>query len=189
MRSTLLLLFLLTPLSAHAQENVWQHVSPSYNQPVLETQTTLPIARQLAIARLIQHCCASDLNTQPGSTAADVAQCLTFQAIPLAPKQNVLLVWGCYRAGTGGGGPNWLVRFRGAVPVPLASSNNGFSGWLYSIQPTMTHGYHDLVLGWHMGAFETDLTYFQFNGSTYVPVSKAQDLCNSDQCRIHPEPK
>ncbi|HTV82645.1 MAG TPA: hypothetical protein VME18_08340 [Acidobacteriaceae bacterium] len=186
MRPTLLLLLLLPSLSAHAQPDVWQRVSTNYREPVLETVTNLPMARQIAVAQLIERCCDLDLDAKPGSTPVDIAQCLTFQAVPLASKQDVLFVWGCYQAVTGGGGPNWLVRFRGGMPILLASPNDDFSGWLHSIQSSVTNGYHDLLLGWHMGASETDLTYFQFNGRSYVPVSKAERLCNGDQCRIHP---
>jgi hypothetical protein len=187
MRPILLLILLLPSLAAQKSPNLWRQVNPRYNQPVLESLNTLPIARQLAVARLIQRCCASDLSVQSASTPSAIAQCLTFQQIPLAPNQDLMLVSGCWQGGTGGGGPMWLVRFRNGVPILLATSNNGFYGWLYSIQPTMTHGYHDLVLGWHMSAFETDLTYFQFNGSSYVPVGKAEDLCpTQDACAIHP---
>jgi hypothetical protein len=70
----------------------------------------------------------------------------------------------------------WLIRFDGDEPVLLASPEEDFNGWLYSIQPSMTHGYYDLVLGWHMSAFSYGLTYFRFDGKSYVVVGTANDI-------------
>jgi hypothetical protein len=70
--------------------------------------------------------------------------------------------------------------------VLLASPDNDFNGWLYSIQPSISHGYHDLVLGWHMGASDTILTFFQFDGESYNSVSRAENLCDDKGCRIDP---
>lgn len=191
MRSILLLLLLLAPQAAPQPPNLWRDVNPRYDPPQLETVTALPRSRQLAVARLILRCCASDLN--PGNSASEIAQCLTFQSIPLKPPQTIFLVLAgppCFQSGTGGGGPMWLVRFRNGEPILLATSKNGFYGWLYSIQPPVANGYHDLVLGWHMSAFETDLTYFQFNGISYVPIARAEDLCPMQApCAIHPDSK
>jgi len=101
-----------------------------------------------------------------------------FEEIPLAANHRVLLVQagrGCARGGQGANGAMWLIRFDGEVPVLLASPEGDFNGWLYSIQPTLSHGYHDLVLGWHMGADNYNLTYFRFDGKSYVVVGRANE--------------
>jgi len=80
----------------------------------------------------------------------------------------------------------WLIRLDENEPVLLASPDDEFNGSLYSIQPTSSHGYHDLVLGWHMGACYTILTFFQFDGKSYNSVSKAAELCDGKGYRIDP---
>ena len=69
----------------------------------------------------------------------------------------------------------WLIRLDGDVPVLLASPEGDFNGWLFSIQSSMSHGYRDLVLGWHMGAGNYGLTYFRFDGKSYVSIGTATD--------------
>jgi hypothetical protein len=176
------------PLVAQAQPDVWKQVNPLYDGPRL--QSALPSkVQQLAIARLILHCCGSTIEETWGSRLADVVRCMAFEEIPLAAKRNVLLIsnngFKFPINGTGGGGAIWLVRLSGDVPTLLASPEDDFYGWLYSVQPSISHGYHDLVLGWHMSAGQAMLTYFQFNGKSYVSVSRAIDLCDQG-CRIDP---
>ena len=55
----------------------------------------------------------------------------------------------------------------------MASPQRGFNGWLYAIQKSASHGYRDIVLGWHMGADEAVLTYFRFDGKSYVAIGSA----------------
>jgi hypothetical protein len=187
MCSAILLLLMLPPLVAQTRPDVWKQVNPDTDGPRLQSARVSKV-QQTAIARLILHCCEESFEGTQGTTLANIIQCLDFQEIPLASKQNVLLVseegLGCFQGGTGGGGPIWLVRLGGDVPILLTEDD--FYGSLYSTQPSMTHGYHDLVLGWHMGAGETILTYFQFNGRSYVSVSRAADLCDGERCRIDP---
>jgi hypothetical protein len=184
MRSAILLLLMLPPLVAQTQPDVWKRVDPRYNGPQLQS-ATLSNVQQRAIAQLILHCCKEDL----GGTPTDVLRCLNFQEIPLS-KGNILLLnedgTECANAGTGGGGAMWLVRLDGDVPILLASPQDDFNGWIYSIQPSVSHGYRDLVLGWHMGAGMATLTYFQYNGKSYVSVSRAVNLCDRKGCRIDP---
>ena len=37
----------------------------------------------------------------------------------------------------------------------------------FTIQPTVTNGWHDIVLGMHGSAFETQLTLYKFDGTEY----------------------
>ncbi len=183
MRLAIFLLLMLPCLVAQPQTDVWGRVSPIYNGPQLNS-ATLTSAQQRAIARLIVKCCESSLDATQGRTLTGIIRCLSFQDAPLAPKQKVLLISGCFHGGSGGGGPIWLVRMAGGVPILLASPEAEFNGWIYSIQPSVSHGYHDLVLGWHMSAEEAILTYFQFDGTSYISVSRAADLCVEGNCRI-----
>lgn len=70
----------------------------------------------------------------------------------------------------------WLIRFDGTVPFILASPAKRFGGWLYSIQPTTSHGYRDIVLGGHLAADDTSLAYFRFDGKSYTAIGHAEDI-------------
>jgi hypothetical protein len=180
------MLFFLPTLAAQTQPDVWKQVNPVYHGSRLSS-ATLSEAQQRAIALLILQCCGLPSYDLPESKPDRLLRCLIFENIPLTPKQQVVLIeegGQCPHGGTGGGGDLWLVRFDGNIPTLLASPEDDFSGWLYSVQPTATHNYYDLVLGWHMGAGEAILTYFQFNGRSYVSVSRAADLCDQNGCRI-----
>ncbi len=97
---------------------------------------------------------------------------------------------GCARNGQGSNGAMWLVVWRDGQPQVIASPGADFNGWLYDIQPQSHHGFHDIVLGWHMGYAEIDLTYFTFDGTRYKAVSYAT-LQNDDAGggKIVPHPK
>jgi hypothetical protein len=97
---------------------------------------------------------------------------------------------GCGRGGQGSNGAMWIVRFEGARPVLLATPKQGFNGWLYAVQASASHGLHDIVLGWHMGAFETGLAYFRFDGAHYTQISTAELIPDDDgNSKIVPERK
>ena len=80
---------------------------------------------------------------------------------------------GCARGGQGANGAMWIAEFNGSHPRWLATPKGEFNGWLFSIQPQMSHGYHDIVLGWHMSAFEAGLDYFRFDGAQYRSLGGA----------------
>ncbi|HME06910.1 MAG TPA: hypothetical protein VKG25_07665 [Bryobacteraceae bacterium] len=116
---------------------------------------------------------------------------LSYSIVPVTSGREVWLVEageGCARGGQGSNGAMWLIRFDGGKPVLLASPEEDFGGYLYSIQDTRSHGYKDLVLGWHMSANEADLTYFRFDGRTYHLIATA--TCEFDEsgvARITPD--
>ncbi len=94
----------------------------------------------------------------------------------VAARREVLLVEageGCARGGQGSNGAMWLIRFDGGKPTLLASPEDDFGGWLYSVQPTQSHGYRDVVLGWHMSAREAPLCYFRYDGKSYHLIGTA----------------
>jgi len=41
------------------------------------------------------------------------------------------------------------------------------------VEPTVSSGYRDIILGWHMSAFEQILTYCRFNGRLYAAIGSA----------------
>jgi len=101
---------------------------------------------------------------------------LRYSIIPVTTGREVWLVEageGCARGGQGSNGAMWLVRFDGGKPVLLASPEGDFGGYFRSIQETTSHGYKDIVLGWHMSASQTDLTYFRFDGQFYRLIARA----------------
>jgi hypothetical protein len=88
-------------------------------------------------------------------------------------------------------GAMWVIRFQGEKLLPLATPQQRFNGWLYSIQQTTSHGLRDLVLGWHMGGGETPLplSYFRFDGTSYHRIGAAIKTTNEDGIeKIIPKP-
>jgi hypothetical protein len=83
----------------------------------------------------------------------------------------------------------WVIRFDGNTPALLATPKE-FSGWLFSVGPSSSHGYPDIVLGWHMSAAEANLSYFRFDGKSYHSIGTAT-LQTDDQenQKIVPNPK
>jgi len=180
MRLAIFVLLSSLALPAQTQPDIWKQVNPFYNGPGL--QSVRPSDAQLAaMARLIPThqgdwgCAGRNLN--------DLIRGLTLEVIPLAPGKTVFLVEagrGCARGGQGANGAMWIIQFNGATPVLLASPDNEFQGWLYSIPPTTSHGYKDIVLGWHMGAGEADHTYFRFDGKSYAAISHGTAIAGED---------
>jgi hypothetical protein len=83
----------------------------------------------------------------------------------------------------------WVIRFQGDEFSFLATPQERFNGLLYSIQETSRHGFLDLVLGWHMSAFETNLSYFRFDGTCYQLIGAATQLTDEDNVeKIIPKP-
>ena len=162
---------------AHAQSDLWEQVNPESETPQLRSVT--PTNAQLrAVAVLLRGDDKGDVWECEGVEREKMIQGLTFEAIPIAESKQVLLVEagsGCARGGQSANGAMWLVQFEGTKPELLASPKRGFSGWLYSIQPTASHGYRDIVLGWHIRAGDTGLTYFRFKGKSYEAIGSAED--------------
>jgi hypothetical protein len=70
----------------------------------------------------------------------------------------------------------WVIRLHGRKLSFLATPQQQFNGWLYSIQPATSHGFRDLVVGWHVSAAETGLSYFRFDGTSYQRISTATQI-------------
>jgi hypothetical protein len=129
--------------------------------------------------------CADD--DDPGWT-----ENLKFEELPVSATEKIVLVEagnGCARGGQGSNGAMWVIRFQGDKFSFLATPEQQFNGWLYSIQETTSHGFRDLVLGWHMSAGETDLSYFRFDGTCYQLIGAATNLRDENGSeRIIPQP-
>ena len=109
-------------------------------------------------------------------SADSVLQKLRFERIQLSSNSEDVLVEagpGCLRGGQGSNGAMWIVQLSRGNATVLASSAEGFEGYLYSVQATTSKGYRDIVLGWHGSARESGLTYFRFDGMRYRTLSGA----------------
>jgi hypothetical protein len=109
-----------------------------------------------------------------------------FRELPISETEKALLIeagQGCARGGQGSNGAMWVLRMKGDKVSFLATPEQKFWGWPYSIQPTTSHGLRDLVLGWHMSAAETDLNYFRFDGTSYHLVGTAVLVDDEDGTR------
>lgn len=177
-----------------AQADLWSHVSTQPSSRQLQP-TTLSDGQLRSFASLLRKQKPDDVWECDPSEIDDLMKGLRFEAIPLSEKQNMVLVEagsGCARGGQGANGAMWLVRFDGTdgtTPTLLATPKE-FSGWIFSIQPSMSHSYPDIVLGWHMSAGEASLSYSRFDGKSYHCIGTAS-LLSDDQGneRIVPSPR
>lgn len=191
MRLVLFIALVFAYSSAIAQTDLWSHVGvdsvPQSLQPA-----TLTKAQLSAVARLLRHQQQDQVWDCEGADLEDLIKGLTFEKIPVLDKGSVVLASagaGCARGGQGSNGAMWIIRFNGATPSLLAAPDE-FSGWLFSIQPNISHGYPDIVLGWHMSAFEADLSYFRFDGKAYHRISTAKLHANgAENDGIVPDPR
>jgi hypothetical protein len=175
---------------AHGQAGVWDHVNTRPG-PRPERVTVSKAQFEATKRALIA---AGGTDAWPcDSTGENWTQALIFEDLPVSETEKTMLVEagpGCARGGQGSNGAMWVVRFTDQKPLLLATPKQEFNGWLYSIQPTTNHGLRDLVLGWHMSAMETDLSYFQFDGKSYRLIGTAQLTADADgNARIVPDPK
>ena len=175
---------------AHAQTGIWKHVNTRPDpQPehLTVSKAQVEATKKALIASGRTDAWPCDF------TGEDWTRTLIFEDLPVSATGKTMLVEagpGCARGGQGSNGAMWVVRFKDQKPVLLASPKQKFNGWLYSIQPTTNHGLRDLVLGWHMSATETDLSYFQFDGKSYRLIGTAQLTADVDgNAKIVPNPK
>lgn len=190
-RLSLVLASALLVQSGIAQSELWQHVG-SHPTPKLASVTLSP-SQQKSIRGLLKARESLDGWACDSTTDAEWLNDLSYKTIPLSPGVKVLLIEagrGCARGGQGSNGAMWLIRFDGLKPTLLASPQQGFNGWLYSVEPNASSGYRDIVLGWHLSAFEAGLSYFRFDGKSYRLISSATSREDDDGTpRIIPGPR
>jgi hypothetical protein len=187
MRSSLLLIAFLSSVALFSQQaDIWKNVSTHRaDQP----KTVTPSPQQLVtIRKALKAREELDVETCVGEEPTWVEK-VFFKEIPISETEKALLIEageGCARGGQGSNGAMWVVRFEGDKVSFLATPEQKFEGWLYSVQPDASHGLRDLVLGWHMSGAETGLSYFRFDGSSYHSVATAVRVYSEDGAKIVP---
>ena len=176
---------------AQVEAGIWEHVNTRPDprpKRISVSKTQFEVIRKALMA-------AGGTGWQSCDfTGEDWARTLSLEYLTVSATEQTMLVEagpGCARGGQGSNGAMWVFRFEGQKPVLLASPKQNFSGWLYSIQPTSSYGFRDLVLGWHMSAMETALSYFQFDGKFYRRIGTAELTYDADgnNAKIVPDPK
>jgi hypothetical protein len=174
-RLAILLTLLLTAPTLTAQASPWSRVSPSYNPPKTP-RAHLTQAELAAIRNVLRSPAQRDIWECGDDPNPDWINGIMIDVISLAPGHKTFLIQagpGCARGGQGSNGAMWIVELHGSSASVLASPKHDFGGWLFSVQPNPHNVYSDIVLGWHMSAFESDLTYFRFNGHSYNRIGSA----------------
>jgi hypothetical protein len=188
-RAATVLLAFLGAIGASAQSFIWQNV-PTNLDRLGSTPATLTPKQMTAVRAVL-----AARSSHPGVWECDDGswlEDLQFSRVSVAPYAVFLVEAGsgCARGGQGANGAMWLVAFDGTHAHVIASPDIGLNGWLYSVVPQSHHGLHDIVLGWHMSAFEAGLTYFEFNGVSYKAVSSATlKSDDSGNGKIIPSPR
>ncbi len=166
--------------SSFGQGNLWDQVSPDFSPPHL-SEARLSAQQKAAVGDLLRR--APLGGWECGDDLEELIKGLRYEQIQLSDNVPTVLVEagaGCARGGQGANGAMWLIRLDGDTPVLLAGPDHDFNGWLFSIQPQEGHGYRDVVLGWHMSARETPLSYFRFDGKLYRLIGTATITWSDD---------
>ena len=189
MRLALAVLLTVSSSLAVAQADLWSHVNHHFDTSQLAT-AAVSDARLNAIRRLLRENRRSIGWNCGGEQLDELLKGLTFESIPLSPSDEVLLVesgGGCARGGQGSNGAMWLVRLSGEIPQLIATPKDGFNGWIFAIQPSTSHGLHDIILGWSLDVDSASLNYFKFDGKSYRAVGSASyTVDDDDNVRIVP---
>jgi hypothetical protein len=181
MRAALILVLMYSLASFPGQTELWQKVEgyrPVHLKIYVAGPAELVRVKKAVAARvgLDNWPCAEEEDT-------DWTENLKFEELPVSVTERIVLVeagTGCARGGQGSNGAMWIIRFQGDKFSFLATPQQQFNGWLYSIQQTTSHGFRDLVLGWHMSAGQNDLSYFRFDGKSYQRIGTATHLTDED---------
>lgn len=188
--SLILSLFMLSLFAARlpAQTDLWNGVRTT--RSFSETPITLRLTQADAVKALLKAPSQKD----PWQSCIDDAswvEGVKFGSIGLSPTHKTVLVEagvGCARGGQGANGAMWIVQLDGKHPKILASPIQDFSGWPFSVQPGTSHGYSDVVLGWHVSVGKAGLSYFRFDGRSYRIIGRASLLTDDKgDLRIVPE--
>jgi len=181
MRLPAVLTLVLSASTALAQPGLWSHVSTQPSSRNLQP-ATLTDAQLKSFASYLHHQKADSIWECEGPDLDDLIKGLSFETIPL-PGVNLVLAQagaGCARGGQGANGAMWVIRFDGSTSTVLATPKE-FSGWIFSIEPTLSHGYPDIVTGWHMSAAEAGLSYLRFDGKAYRSIGGAKLVTDDNQ--------
>lgn len=182
LRLLVVILLAIASKPTFAQTDLWKNVggfTPVHLKSYVPTQTELARIQKTLLGRvkLDDWPCAEETDDR------EWTRNLVFEELPISINEKIVLVeagQGCARGGQGANGAMWVLRFRGDKFSLIATPQLSFNGWLYAIQETSSHGFRDLVLGWHMSAREGGLTYFRFDGTSYQAVGQATYLSDDD---------
>ena len=181
MHLALILLFVNPLFSFPAQADLWQKVG---GYDAMHLKTYVPSQAQLVrVKKAIAARVGLDNWPCAEEDDSDWTENLKFEELHVSETEKIVLVeagTGCARGGQGSNGAMWIIRFQGDKFSFLATPQQQFNGWLYSIQQTTSHGFRDLVLGWHMGGGETGLSYFRFDGTSYQRIAAATQTADAD---------
>lgn len=172
----LLSIAVLLPSPSPAQDDLWKNFEADAGPSRLDRAAVSEAARSAVEALFRAQGQTSVWECDPRTEERQLLNGLIFSGIPIGEGKRAYLVeagQGCARGGQGANGAMWLVEFRKAGPVLLATPGERFNGWLFSVQPSTSHGYRDVVLGWHMSASEAGLSYFRFDGVRYRQIGSA----------------
>ena len=159
-----------------AQDKLWQRVGSPNTEGIKPKDAEMSDSQQQSVIRLLKSGrppWTCDVDDPKGEWLKN----LSYRSVAVSATSTVLLVEagrGCARGGQGSNGAMWLIRLnRRSAPDLLAGEEQDFGGFLYSIEPTRSNGYPDVIVGWHRGGGETGLMYFRFNGRTYKSIGAA----------------
>ena len=177
--------------TALAQAGLWSKVSPQDGPQQLQP-ATLSDAQSKSFAHLLRQQKPGEIWECEAADLDDLIKGLTFKSIPASDKRNLVLAEapaGCARGGQGANGAMWVIRFDGDKPALLATPKD-FNGWLFSVRPTMSHGYPDMILGWHASGSEAGLSYFRYDGKSYHSIGTAKlETDDEENQKIVPTPQ
>jgi hypothetical protein len=155
-----------------AQQSLWRNITSSPRRPIMAAKIALPPSQRQSIEMLLKKRPPARCEVEEPEWPSR----LRYQSVSLSVRKPVVLVEageGCARGGQGSNGAMWLIRLGGRAPVLLAGPHHGFEGFLYSIEPRISKGYRDVILGWHISASESGVAYFRFDGSVYRCIGVA----------------
>ncbi len=167
MKTVALLILALAPQRSHA-ENLWKDVAPWTEASTVDHPANSIHTSTLHLSKQQTRSVLRTLHVEPEELeCAD----LSSSQIQISPRHKVIFVvagQGCMR-GAGANGAMFLVQFDGGHPILIGK----LYGWLYSVQRRLFYGYRDIVIGWHINAYETGLAYFRYDGNEYKAIGGA----------------
>jgi hypothetical protein len=174
MRFVFVALLVFSTSTLLAQPDLWRPISAQAPRQALPL-ASLSNHQKNSIALLLRQQKPETIWECEATEIDDLIKGLRFEWMPDVRQQKVVIAEapaGCARGAQGANGAMWIIRFDGDKPILLATPEE-FSGWLFSVRSTYSHGYPDVVLGWHMSATEANLKYFRFDGKSYRSISTA----------------
>jgi hypothetical protein len=113
----------------------------------------------------------SEMNIDTEQQLRDLAARTSIKAVDLdsnGPKQYLAQGSGGFLCSPTGNCETWVFRSDGEKYSMIL---HRIATQTFTIQPTVTNGFHDLVLGQHGSATEQGLTLYRFDGSKYRRIA------------------